>query len=349
MGNGKRARGETTQMEKPNDLSKLTMLQRVMLFGVSGGSEVATEGDTITVDGEDYSKSDLANFKNDQDWRKSNEDRSAENKRQEATIAADRQAFAEERRLAAIEGQERVERTRVESRQKQEERTEPLDLSGLPDPGEEPAAHAEALQSRMREALANGQQKAAGQYRRELAAATSQVKSEMQTTNAQERAYRANTDTTKAYFKEMEKAGTPVDAATQGLIKGRMDRMMRVEGLSEVDSSGVVKFNRDAVAAADKAARPEYWRNRWVEEGFQNGLTQRRRNGQADEVLSSSGKPPPGAKATPAELYDYGRELPSASPQAQAFFDGLTGEQLDAYIKEDRDRRVGEQMGGEYL
>jgi hypothetical protein len=338
-------------MDKPYDLSQLTMTQRAMLFPVCGGSEaagVATEGDTITVDGEEFSKSDLADFKNDQDWRKSNEDRSAENKRQEAAIAAERQALAEERRLAALEGQERVERTRVANQEK-EEQADPLDLSGLPDPGEEPAAHAEALQNRMRDALANGQQKAADQYRRELKTATDQVKREVQGTNEQERVYRENTKTTEDYFNEMEKAGTPVDKSTQNLIKGRMDRMMRVEGLSEVDPSGVVKFTRDAVAAADQAARPDYWKNRWVEEGFQNGLTQRRRNGQADEVLNSNGKTPPGAKATPAELYEYGSDLPSASPQAQAFFDNLSPEQLDAYIKEDHARRVGEQMGGDYL
>jgi len=313
---------------------------------VRGGSEApgATEGDTVTIDGEEFSKSELADFKNNQDWRRSNEQRSAELKRQEADMASQRDRINEEGRLNAAREADRLEQNR-KLREKQEEGDQ-IDLSGMPNESEEPEAYRQELQSRLRQTLAKGQEKAAAEYDRKLQATVRATEGRMTQQNGQQRAYAANEQTVKDYFADMEGEGTPVDDATQKRIMGHMNKTLRTEGHGEVDASGVFRFNREAVSNADYAIRREFWRNRDRESGFQDGLTQRRKNG---ETSSSPRFTQPGENATATQLWEIGSQLPAESAEREAFFDSLSDDQLTAYITEDKDQRLASGLGGEYI
>ena len=320
------------------------------LHPVRGGSEAvatpgATDDDVVEVDGEKFSRQELEDFRNNKDWRRSNEERSAEAKRQEAANASERDRLNEEARLSASKEANRLDQER--STRQQREESEALDLSGLPNESEEPEAYRQELQSRMREALAKGQQQVAREFETKLRDATRATESRLSRAQQQQQAYSANEQTCRDYFAELEAEGIPVDDATQKQIMRNMDKMLRIDGMGETDGAGVFRFNREAVATAEYGARKDFYRNRDREAGFQEGLTQRRKNGEAGEVVLPSNRP--ADNATPTQLWEYGSQLPPESAEAREFFDSLTDEQTTAFIQEDRDQRIGSSMGGEYI
>ena len=284
-----------------------------------GGSGGATATETeeemveIEVDGEvvaSVPKSEVPQIGNLADWRKTLTHDAEEQATVRRKNAADAEAVASDRATFAKERETALDEPAADTEAKLDAVKEAgLTIDDLPNPVDEPAAFAAGLVRKVQEAADAGYQKALTELKKEADTSRKEAQSASEIAAAGERAFAQNERTVDAYVAHMKDEGTPMTEEQVGRLRKFMDNNHRIpqEGFSMRDqASGKTVFTETAVEAADLVIRKDYWRERAIEEGLQDGL---KRAGAAGDLTRDMARSAPAKNATPKAKADFALTL----------------------------------------
>ena len=290
------------------------------------------------VAGETVTRQEWLDFKNNQNWRKTNTDEAEKLSTRERIIAAQQAELAEERRELAARRADAAEGTRPPRvTEEVEEELGELELPPLPNPIDDPVEFARVIEERDRLKDAHYRKERAADRRRhaqELEATGRTASTTAEARVAQAGAFQQNRETISGYFAKMEKTGHPVSAAEQAKLIKYMDTSLRLpeEGMGQRDrASGVFVFTEEALAAGDAYVRREYWKQQAKQEGYREAEKAGAVNGHTRDGLPLSAGKPPGPNATGQELFEYAQKLPEKVQDR--YVEGLPAKQLEAFLK----------------
>uniref|UniRef100_A0A6M3KKD6 Uncharacterized protein n=1 Tax=viral metagenome TaxID=1070528 RepID=A0A6M3KKD6_9ZZZZ len=319
----------------------LADLRSIGHFPVRGGAEADDDAATATIEvnGEQVSRQAWDDFRNDQNWRRSNEERSATLKRQQEELEHERSLLREEqRRIAAERANE------AETRGKKDEKKE------LPDYPESPIDEPDKLLVAMRAREAQQTEEiealkqAIGELRNQVTNTEKSVDAKVSRTRDEERVVTHNNNLFESFRdkhpdlskKELDEIREEVQYRSRGPGRGRqVGSMYEYNDRAFDDAYKVVCFDRI------KAQLEQEAENR----GLRN-----RRNGNTHGGFRLGVAGVPGPDATIEEHAEHYYTLGEYSPRASAFIEELGRVKGPDYIQKMMEYavdRAQEELGGE--
>lgn len=207
-----------------------------------------------------------------------------------------------------------------------------ITTADLPSPLDDPDAYNTAVLAKIQEASNLGYARA----KTEMAKQGDAIRGEAAAGDAHGERRRidlgANTKTIDDYAKQMESDGTAMSAKQKSDIVKYMDTQLRMpsQGYGQKGASGVFVFSAEALAAADKAIRSEFWESRSFERGRAAGLGQ---NPDAADLSGSRLQAPTEAAST-SDKVNYALSLPRDSQALENYVGNMSDADNNAFLLE---------------